>query len=91
MENQTSNSSRHLWIMVLCCVIPMAAVAAIFVFGIPLSQLAVYALILLCPLSHILMMRFMGHEHGGTLQGTTGPAASAGEATSSQTKQPACH
>ncbi len=91
MENQTSKSNRHLLIMVLGCAIPMAAVVAIFVLGIPLSQLTVFALVLLCPLSHLLMMRGGMHQHGGAAQGTTNQAAGTGDAASSPGKQPACH
>ena len=56
---------RHLWLMVLCCLIPVAALSAIFLFG----------MILLCPLLHILMMMGMGeHKHGGeTSAETTSP------------------
>ena len=60
------NGKRHMLIMVLCCAIPLLAIGAITLFKIPASRVLTTALFLLCPLSHILMMKFMGrsdHEH----------------------------
>ena len=57
---------RHLLTMVLCCLVPLAALGAILVVGIPADRVLTAGLFLLCPLSHLLMMLFMGkhdHEH----------------------------
>jgi hypothetical protein len=57
-------SKKHMLIMVACCLIPLAGFAAISLFKIPVSTVIYGALILFCPLSHILMMKFMmGHGH----------------------------
>lgn len=63
--NQHSMSGKHGLIMALCCLIPLAAIFLVSVLGISLSSLGTVALVLLCPLLHILMMRGMGgHSHG---------------------------
>ncbi len=40
------------------------AAAAYFVFKLPLSTVFVGLMVLVCPLSHVFMMKFMGHDHG---------------------------
>ncbi len=57
---------KHFVIMLLCCLVPLAAIAAVTFFRIPLNNLLTFGLVLLCPVSHLLMMKFMmnGHEHG---------------------------
>ncbi len=57
-----SASSKHTMIMALCCLVPLAAIFMVSVLGIPLTSLGTVALVLLCPLMHVLMMRGMGHS-----------------------------
>ncbi len=59
-------SKKHVLIMIACCLIPLAAVIAIFLFKIPVSKVFLFGLFLLCPLSHFFMMGTMGHgDHEG--------------------------
>lgn len=54
-------NSRHTLVMLVCCLIPLAAFAAMFVFNVPADNVLLFALVLLCPLSHLLMMKsFIG-------------------------------
>jgi hypothetical protein len=58
-------TKKHTLIMVACCLIPIVAFALISVFKIPVSGLISIGLVLLCPISHLLMMKFMGSGHEG--------------------------
>lgn len=55
---------KHAVIMILCCLIPIGVLAAVSVFRIPLSTVLTSAIVLLCPLSMLFMMRSMGRDHG---------------------------
>lgn len=56
-------NKKHMLIMLACCLIPLAALAAFLVFKIPLNSIVVVGLVLICPLSHLLMMKFMMKGH----------------------------
>jgi uncharacterized membrane protein YccC len=51
--------SKHTLIMLLCCLIPVIVFGALFVFNVPINSVVLFALVLLCPLSHLLMMKYM--------------------------------
>ena len=50
---------KHLFLMILCCAIPLLALIAIFLFKVPVNPVLVFSLLLFCPLSHFVMMKFM--------------------------------
>ena len=61
-------NKKHVLIMLACCLIPLAALVAIFVFRIPVTSVIYFGILLLCPVLHLLMMRNMmgpGHNHAG--------------------------
>ncbi len=60
------NNKKHVWLMLACCLIPLVALGAIFIFHIPVSTILLIGLALFCPLSHVLMMAFMRHDHAET-------------------------
>jgi hypothetical protein len=69
--------NRHIWLMVLCCLIPVALLGGALLLGVPVTSALAFALVLLCPLSHLLFMRQMGHTHEtGQDRDTLAPAAS---------------
>ena len=53
----------HWLLMLLCCLIPLAGIAAIVLFRVPTSSVLYVGLILMCPLLHLLMMGSMRHDH----------------------------
>lgn len=71
----------HIWLMIVCCLIPLAGIAAIVLFGIPTSSVLYFGLVLLCPLLHLVMMRSMWHDHarGSSLPVRPQPPSQASE------------
>jgi len=68
-HDNSQGMGKHMLIMLACCLIPIALILAVSVFGLSLGALTPllpYALALLCPLMMIFMMLGMGHEHGAT-------------------------
>ena len=56
-------SKKHTLIMMACCVIGMGAVAAVFLFKVPVNNVFFALMLMICPLSHFLMMGMMGKNH----------------------------
>ena len=59
------NHKSHKWMMIICCVLPIVLAAVFFLtkgIGGPTSNLLPLFLILLCPLSHLVMMPLMNRK-----------------------------
>ena len=54
-------SKKHTIIMMVCSLIALGTAAAVFIFKVPINNIFFFLLILVCPLSHFLMMGMMGH------------------------------
>ncbi len=69
-ETTSSMKTKHMLLMLVCCLVPLIGLGAAFLFHLPFSTLFTAAMIVFCPLSHVVMMYFMmrGHhdqpEHG---------------------------
>lgn len=59
------NRKSMLWIMLLVCIVPIAVVVMLPVFNVKLGNSLWWIIILLCPITHIIMMGGM-HGHGTT-------------------------
>ena len=59
-------NKKHTWLMIACCLIPLAGLAAIYLFKVQVSTVLLIGIALFCPLSHVIMMAFMGHDHNET-------------------------
>lgn len=69
-------NKKHLWLMLACCLVPVVGLAAIFLFDVPVNTVVLVGLAVFFPLAHLLMLKFMPHEHGAPEPGTrpTAPA-----------------
>ena len=93
MEHNTSqHGNRHMLLMILCCLIPAAALGAVFILKIPVPQVVMYGLVLVCPLSHLLMMGLMGRKQHDQVSDTANRQAAETSAVQSSGKGgAACH
>lgn len=55
--------SKHTFIMLACCLIPMAVFGLYFISNLPTNTALFLVMALLCPLSHLLMIKLM-HRSG---------------------------
>ncbi len=91
-HNNTSHGKQLLLIMILCCLIPVAILAAIFLWRIPGPQVLTYGLILLCPLGHVLMMALMGRgHHDNAADAATQPGGKTSAMQANDKGGAACH
>lgn len=69
MEENRKFWSSHFFLMVLCCLISLAAIASLSFLGI-LGPWGLYALIFLCPLLHFIFVRRMASKetHGNYIK-----------------------
>lgn len=64
---------KHLLIMLACCLVPLALILSMGIFGLSLGalpSLIPFALVLICPLLMIFMMRGLGHDHSNAPHST---------------------
>ncbi|MFN4218946.1 MAG: DUF2933 domain-containing protein [Candidatus Bipolaricaulia bacterium] len=63
-ENSSDGTqSWRTWLWLAGCLAPVAAVAAIWVFNVPVNTVLLVGALLLCPLAHLFMMRGGEHKH----------------------------
>lgn len=64
-------TSKRRWLFLLACLLPVVGLVAVLVLRIPVGSVALLALLLVCPLSHFLLMRRGGHDHACALEDST--------------------
>ncbi len=75
----------HWVLMLLCCLVPLAGIAAIVLFRIPTSSVLFFGLVLLCPLLHLWMMGSMRHDHAASSGRAAHPLGASGHG---ETREP---
>ena len=63
-------NNKHRVLMLACCLVPVAGLAAIFLLDVPANSVVLVGLALVCPLAHLGMLKFMLREHGAPEPGT---------------------
>ena len=53
-------NKRHMWIMLICCLLPIIGLVAVVLLKIPVNTVVYVGLALLCPLAHFFIM---GNTH----------------------------
>ncbi len=56
-------SKKYVLLMLACCMLPVAALVLVAFFKVPITTVLFGVMLLACPLSHILMMKFMSKDH----------------------------
>lgn len=68
-HSTTGSTNRHMLLMLLCCLVPIALIVTVTLFRISFGALTPYlpfVMVLLCPLMMFFMMRGMiGQDHAG--------------------------
>jgi uncharacterized membrane protein len=64
----------HILTMLLCCLIPIIGLAAITIFKLPLSNVLFWAMVLICPLSMLFMMKSMFQDHNSDSPKASSPS-----------------
>jgi uncharacterized membrane protein len=65
----------HMLIMLLCCLVPIAGLAAVYLFKVPLSGVVYGAMFLICPIAMIFMMKSMMQDHNANASKSTVPSS----------------
>ena len=64
----------HMLIMILCCLIPIVGLAAVYIFKLPLNAVVFGAMILFCPIAMFFMMKSMLQDHNPSSPTASSPS-----------------
>lgn len=70
IPNVSATNANH-WLFALLCLLPLAGLTAVFVFNLPVSSILLVALILACPVIHLVMMSHEAHAARKQVLNTT--------------------